>query len=257
MKKRMDGLDAVTAVVRIANRILNAVIVLVLAVGFLYSGYGLWDTWQIYRSAGVNSEMLKYKPGQSDDTSNPSFAELQAINPDVCAWVTVDGTDIDYPVVQGESNFDYLNKAVDGSFSLSGSVFLDYRNKNDFSDFYSLLFAHHMDGNRMFGALPDFQEKDYFQEHTSGTLYLPGQTYSIEWFSCIYTDAYDTEVFNTTGMESKAAKTELLEYLEQKAVQYRDIGVTESDKVIGLSTCADATTDGRVLLFGRMCEKKE
>ena len=46
---------------------------------------------------------MKYKPAGKTDES-PSLQELQKINPDVCAWLTVDGTKIDYPVVQGETN---------------------------------------------------------------------------------------------------------------------------------------------------------
>ena len=44
----------------------------------------------------------------------------------------------------------------------------------------------------------------------------------------------------------------LLSYLEENAVQYRDIGVKKSDRIIGLSTCAEAETNGRVIVFGRL-----
>ena len=54
---------------------------------------------------------------------SPSLQELQKINPDVCAWLTVDGTKIDYPVVQGETNLEYINQDIYGEFALSGSIF--------------------------------------------------------------------------------------------------------------------------------------
>ena len=70
---------------------------------------------------------------------NPaSFEELLGINPDVCAWVTLDNTAIDYPVVQGEDNFTYVNTDVYGDFSLAGSIFLDVNCDKNFTDPYSL-----------------------------------------------------------------------------------------------------------------------
>jgi sortase B len=251
MKERVNGLGKATKIAYGIDHIVNIIIAACLLVAFLYGGFGLWDTWQIYSGAGLDNELLKYKPSLDED-SHPTLAELQKINPDVCAWLTVDGTNIDYPVVQGESNVEYVNKDVYGVFSLSGSVFLDYRNASDFSDYYSLLYGHHMAGNVMFGELTDFLEESYFNEHTSGTLYLPDCTYKIEWFSCMNTQAYDNEVFYPSGVKMEASKSELLNYIKQNAVQYREIGVTTSEQIIGLATCSDTRTNGRALLFGRM-----
>jgi sortase B len=252
MKKRADRWERAAAIARGGDRILNCVIAVILVVALLYSGYGLWDTWQIYRGAGKNSELLKYKP----DSGDLSLSDLHELNPDVCAWLTVDGTNIDYPVVQGEDNLEYINQDVYGNFSLSGSVFLDSRNASDFSDYYSLIYAHHMAGKVMFGEIPEFLEEAYFQEHTTGTLYLlDDSSCQIEWFACISTDAYD-QVFNPTTYKSRTEKQELLDYLEESAVQYRDLGVTVRDRIIALSTCSEASTDGRVLLFGRVSKNE-
>jgi sortase B len=164
----------------------------------------------------------------------------------------VDGTGIDYPVVQGENNLEYINKDIYGEFSLSGSVFLDYRNAPDFSDFYSLLYAHHMEGNVMFGELPNFQEAAYFQAHPQGILYTPEQTFEITWFACIATDAYDTNVFCPVNYVTEESRENLLDYLSQKAVQYRELDLSDGDQILGLSTCSDTSTNGRVLLFGKL-----
>jgi sortase B len=68
----------------------------------------------------------------------------------------------------------------------------------------------------------------------------------------VYTNAYDEEVFFPNHVTDEASKQELLDYLKDEAVQYRDIGVTTSDQIIALSTCENAVTDGRILLFGRL-----
>jgi sortase B len=198
---------------------------------------------------------MKYKPSIDDeDAANPTLSDLMELNPDVCAWLTVPDTVIDYPVVQGEDNLEYINEDVYGEFSLAGSVFLDYRNQKDFSDFYSLLYAHNLEGTVMFGEIPNFREDEYFESHEDGILFLPERTYRIEWFACLDTDGYDTTVFRPMVYEDKSSRRELLTYLKKESVQYRDLGVKVSDQIIGLSTCEDATTNGRVILFGKLTE---
>jgi sortase B len=256
MKKRVNGWEAAVSVVRGADWLLNKAIALIVIVVLLYGGFGLWDTWMIYKGAGVDSDLLKYRPTSSadEDTPNPSLSDLQKINPDVIAWLTVDGTNIDYPVVQGKDNQEYLNKAVDGSFSLTGSIFLDYENKKDFSDFYSLVYGHHIAGKVMFSEVLEFLDEDYFEEHTTGTLFLPEHTRRIEWFACISTDAFDEYLYDPMYLKGEEEKTELLDYIREEADQYRDLDVTTSDHIIALSTCESAVTDGRVLLIGRLTE---
>jgi sortase B len=251
MKKSVWHLAATLA--RGADHILNTAIALLLVVAILYSGFGLWDTWNIYENAGVDSALLQYKPAATgEDAPNPTLEELQALYEDVCGWLTVDDTNIDYPVVQGEDNLVYLNQAVDGSFSYSGSIFLDCRNDRNFTDFYSLFYGHHMAGSVMFGEIPSFLETDYFQSHTTGSLFTPEHSYSIEWFACVEINAFDSMLFVPTSYNDEASATELLEYIKEIATQYREIGVAASDQIVALSTCAEAATDGRVMLIGRL-----
>jgi sortase B len=248
MKTRRSSWFYAEKATGVANRVLDIVLALIIILALLYSGYSMYDTWQVFNK-GSNSDLLKYKPGSAEDTL--SFSELQALNPDVCAWLTVDDTSIDYPVVQGSTNLTYINMDVFGEFSLTGSVFLDYRNSRDFSDTYSLLYAHHIDGNVMFGQLPSFMEDDFFETHKTGTIYGNDFSYNIEWFACLLTDAFDRTVFNPTDYTSDNASS-LLSYLKENSTQYRELDFSSSDTIIGLSTCETATTDGRILLFGRM-----
>ena len=236
---------------RAGNRVLSVIVGILILVMLLYGGYSLWDTAMLYQGAFVSSDLLKYKPS-SGKTDGPTLAELAALNPDVRGWLTIDDTHIDYPVVQGKTDMEYINKDVYGEFSLSGSIFMDSRNAADFSDSYCLLYGHHMDNGAMFGDVVEFVNKDYFDSHRTGTLYLiDGSVYTIELFVCIEIDAFDSVVYQPTAQEQGNVGP-LLEYIREKAVQYREIGVTTSNQIIGLSTCAEAETNGRVVVFGRM-----
>jgi sortase B len=250
-----------TAAARVAgwiDKALDLFISLALVIALLYGGFGLWDTWNVYHNAGVDSSILNFRPQAASVDGSPSIAALQALYPDVRGWLSVDGTNIDYPVMQGSTNSYYLNHAVDGSYSMSGSIFLDSRNAADFSDSYSLVYGHHMARNLMFGEITDFLEDDYFQQHATGWLYLADRTYKIYWFACVETDCYDKYLYSLTGGSTgKDFDQERLDYIQQAATQYRDLGITAGQQLISLSTCLDASTDGRALLIGWLCPFEE
>ena len=161
----------------------------------VWSGYALWDNSRVYAAAdNVQAGLLAFKPQPQEDNSL-SFIQLRDINPDVCGWLTLDGTAIDYPVVQGESNFTYLNTDVYGSFALAGSIFLDVDCDADFSGRYSLLYGHHMENGRMFGDLDKYKDGAFFRQNTTGTLTLPGGSYRLEVLACLVVPASEQAIF--------------------------------------------------------------
>ena len=86
---------------RAANGLLDGVTALLVLLAVVWSGYALWDNSRVYAAAdNVQAGLLAFKPQPQEDNSL-SFGQLRDINPDVCGWLTLDGTAIDYPVVQG------------------------------------------------------------------------------------------------------------------------------------------------------------
>ena len=152
-------------VLKFFDDLTSAVVAVLLMLLAVYAGYALWDNQQVYAAAEeVRASLLELKPS----LEGPSFAELRAINPDVCAWVTLDDTGVDYPVVQGRDNLTYVNTDVYGKFSLAGTIFLDSRCASDYSDAYGLLYGHHMVSGQMFGDLENYQDAVFLREHTAG-----------------------------------------------------------------------------------------
>jgi sortase B len=246
-------LETAQRLIRAADKLINFTVGLVLMLGLFYAGYALWDAYMVYAKTGVSSEIQYYKPSGAD-VSNPTLPELQAINADVCAWLSVDDTNIDFPVLRGQTNTDYLNQDIYHEYALGGSIFLDCRNEKDFSDRYSLIYGHHMDGGAMFGDLANFADEEYFNEHAAGWLYLPGETYRLQFYAFLNVDAYATPMFDVEldaeGYES------LLTYIQTEAMYKRDTTVTANDSIVALSTCSSATTNGRSILVAKMEEYK-
>lgn len=239
---------------RFGNFILSLMASVIILAMFAYGGYSLWDSYMVNQGAFLSSDLLKYKPQAAEDggEANYSLEELIALNPDTRGWITIDDTHIDYPFVQGETDMEYINMDIMGEFALSGAIFQSCMNSPDFSDTYNLLYGHHMDNAAMFSDVMEFLDADYFESHQTGTLYLPDKTYHISVFACIEADGYDPLIYNP-GPDFGTG--ELLEYLKASSTQYRDIGVTAEDKIVGLSTCVDAQTTERAILFGRLDAK--
>lgn len=238
-----------------ANAFVNLIVVLALAIAGVYAAYALWDNHRIYSAAeNVQADMIKLKPVVQED-GGASFEELLAVNPDVCAWVSLDGTSIDYPVLQGENNLTYINMDVYGNFALAGSIFLDSRNSDDFTDPYSLLYGHHMENSGMFGDLDLYKDEAFFQENTSGTLILPDRAYDLEIFACLVTNASDKSIFEPEQWQ--AGIDGLLSYAEENAVLLHgelaeEMATMDAPQVLALSTCATEFTDARTIILAVM-----
>lgn len=243
-------LESVAFVARVGNKIIGISLNIIAIVVFLFGLYVTIDTWQVFKGAGVSSGILNYKPVLiSKDAENPSVKELVAVYPDARAWLTVYDTNIDYPILQSDDNSYYLNRDIDGNFSLSGEIFLDVRNTGDFSDKHSVVYGHHMEMNAMFGGLDLFTDQDYLEEHTYGVLFLPEHSDEIEIFACVRTDAYDSVIFDTM-VTTEQEQNELLEQIELQSVTFRDIEIDFDDRIIALATCSSSGTNARTVVFG-------
>ena len=147
---------------------------------------------------------------KQEETVTVDFASLQAINPDIVAWLRIPGV-LEYPVVRGKDNSYYLNHTVQKTYNIAGSIFLDYRNERDFSDSKNIIYGHNMKDGSMFHVLRNYQDIDFFQEHTDMEIYLPdGRTLNYHIIACEQVPA-DSEVYQITKYDSeKTEKQELL-----------------------------------------------
>ena len=235
---------------RVGNRILSIMAGILILLMLSYGTYSLWDTYKIYANSFADEELLKFRP-TDDGEDNPTLKDLKKLNPDVKAWIQVPKTNIDYPVVQGQDDMEYINKNVYGEFELSGAIFLSCLNKDDFSDPYNLVYGHNMKNGGMFADVADFTNKEYFETHQKGKLYLTDATRKIRFFACMKVTAADAKIYHPDGYRKENLK-DLLDYIQANAVQYRDVNVADENSLIALSTCSEAETNGRVVLIGKL-----
>lgn len=227
---------------------LFVIFVVLILTGF--GAYSIWDTNQIYTAVDT-TQYETYKPAADEDDST-SLQELQAINPDVLGWITIYGTGVDYPLLQGEDNSEYMNKTATGNFALGGSIFLSTNNKPDFSDFNNIIYGHHMEQSQMFGDIDRFDNSAYFESHRYGNLYYSGSNHGLDMFAMVDADAYDFTLY----AEKVTDKDEYLSYIKSIARYWRDESLPmAAEHIVMLSTCSDAETNGRYVLFGIITDR--
>jgi len=198
------------------------------------------------------SDYEDFRPASLEEGGG--FEELQAINPDVFGWITVFGTNIDYPLLQTDNNSRYLDHNARGMPALTGAIFMDFRNNNDFSDFNHIIYGHDMNRDVIFGAIGDFANEEFFDERQFGMIYTGERHYGMEFFAFLLVDAHDMGIYNPT-VDDPEERQILLDRLFDEAIQSRDIDVTTSDRLVLLSTCTPTVTNGRHILVGRLTDE--
>lgn len=199
------------------------------------------------------------------DNSNVSLADLSVdwdalenINPDVVAWIYIPGTPVNYPVVKGNDNEEYLHKAFDGStgwLASAGTVFLDVNNQADLSDRNNALYGHNMNDGSMFAALAQWENEDEFNAHRDIYLLTPKGNYRLKSFAVVATTGSDAIVQTGFGTEA-----DYFNYIQDKfnrsVVEQKGTILSASDikQSLLLSTCEYTKTDGRAVIFAAVVE---
>ena len=221
---------------RAADRVVTGSILVVLLACMLLAGYSLWD----------GARVLTQDDGLEKPQDGEDFASLLAANPDVIGWLTVDNTGIDYAVVQGEDNFEYLNRDASGQDAVAGSIFLDSACDPDFTEPYEVIMGHHMEQGKMFGDLDKFLDQEFFDENQTATLMLPARTLSLEVVAVLTADAYDGVIFGTPAGADRMDR--LVSYVKENAVYQREAEYLAEDQLISLSTCASSGANARTVV---------
>lgn len=215
-------------------------------------------------NASDHAQINTVQPIRSDETPGkeadpvplPQYVPLYEVNTDFFGWLYIKGTNIDYPVMYSPDRPEYyLNHAFDGTYSDSGVPFIDGGCSADGN--YYLIYGHHMKNKTMFGQLPEYANKSYYEEHPIirfDTLYeqrnyqviavfysrIYGKTETNVFLYYEYADLSDEEVFD--------------EYIRQvHAAAIYDTGFTAEygDELLALSTCNYHTTDGRFVVVAK------
>lgn len=252
------------------KNVICAILILIFTAGIAVGA------WQIYRqlheySEGADSytdleEYVKLPEEPEDDSEEtpvPSesgetesarwwpevdFEALREINPDLVGWIYIEGTDINYPVVQGADNQYYLKHLFTGEWNSSGCIFLDARNSTDLSDRNSILYGHHMKDGSMFHGLMEYKSQEYYEEHPTVLFLTPDANYEVKIFAG-YVASVDTDAW-TVGFSSDSEFEQWLQSAKERSCFTSEITPAVTDRILTLSTCSYEFNNARFVLLG-------
>ena len=187
-------------------------------------------------------------PFEAEEKLKEQTQELCTNIDNSIGWINVPETEINYPVMYSGDNDFYLHRAVDGSYLRVGSIFLDYRCNSDFTSRINILYGHNMSDGSMFADVMKFIDSSYFDSHNYGWLTTSNAVYKIDFFSVSqpenYDDFYDVNSDINLWLES----------LRENSFIWRNIGISEEDRFISLSTCTGSEGSSRTVLTGKLCK---
>ena len=187
-------------------------------------------------------------PFEAEEKLKEQTQELCTNIDNSIGWINVPETKINYPVMySGDNNF-YLHRSVDGSCLRVGSIFLDYRCNSDFTSRINVLYGHNMSDGSMFADVMKFIDSSYFDSHNYGWLSTPNAVYKIDFFSVSQPENYDD--FYDVNSDVNL----WLYDLRANSFIWRNIGISEDDQFISLSTCTNSEGSSRTVLTGRILE---
>ena len=184
--------------------------------------------------------------------SQMDFAALWETCPDAVGWITIDGTVIDYPVVQGEDNSFYLKHLPDGQANAAGSIMMDVSCDGKFTDQVNILHGHHMRNKSMFGGLDSYKSEEYYRAHPVLRLYTPGGDHEVAIFAAFTVSG--SGFGYPTGFAAEGEFEDFVRACRDQSAFRTEVEVQWGDRLLVLSTCAYNFTGARFIVVGKIME---
>ena len=180
------------------------------------------------------------------------FESLRHVCPGIVGWVCIQGTNISYPIVQGEDNRYYASTMIDGTHNDAGSIFMDFRNSPDFSDRHTVIYGHNMNDGTMFHDILEYKQQEYFEQHPVGLIMTPEKNYYFEIVSA-YVASLAEPSWQLEFVDEADERNWILESMARSEF-ICDIQPQPGERYITLSTCSYEFEEARFVLVGILHE---
>ena len=176
-----------------------------------------------------------------------SVSDLLSINSECFGWISIAGTNINYPVMHTPNNPQkYLNRNFYGEYSFSGTPFLDSRCTDDSTNL--IIYGHHMNNGTMFAVLCNYTSKSYGEEHTRIILETKDGAFAYSVFSVMKVKS-DDDWYRFTTVGTEKSYNSRIEYAKEKSIYDTGITPVYGQQILTLSTCYGYNQDDRILVL--------
>ena len=185
---------------------------------------------------------------------NVDFTNLLSINSDTKGWISVNGTNINYPFVQTVDNEYYLKRDFNKKSNSAGWVYLDYRNNITELDRNTILYAHGRLNGTMFGSLKNIFNSDWYNDVNNHVIKLSTLTENTLWqvFSVYHIPT--TSDYLQTEFGSSEEFLTFIQMLKDRSQYGFNVEFNENDKILTLSTCYN--DQERVVLHAKLIKRE-
>lgn len=187
-----------------------------------------------------------YFPGEINKYQNitflsKNFKELLERNNETVAWLKVNNTNIDYPVVQNNNNEYYLKHDINKKKNSNGWIFADYRSDLRYFGTNTIIYGHNLLNKKLFGSLSNALKESWYKNEENHYIKLSTPTSNTIWrvFS-VYTTQPDV-YYLKTYFASEQEHLSFLKNIEQKSIyDFNADELNTNNKILTLSTCSDS-----------------
>lgn len=199
-------------------------------------------------------EPQETEPPQPEQTAFEKYAAVYEQNSDFVGWISIDGTNIDYPVMQTIDNLNYyLKHSFEKQYSDYGVPYVQENCDLELSD-NCVIYGHHMNNGSMFADLCKYADEDFYRAHKTIRFDTLSGFGEYEVVAVFKTVAYSEQGFQYYHFVNAEDETAFNEYISQcKELALYDTGVTAEygDRLITLSTCEYSRQNGRMVVVAK------
>lgn len=202
----------------------------------------------------VKKQVIKEEKPEKKKEENPiDFVKLKNINSDIYGWIQIPDTNIDYPILQNETNDAfYLDHAFDKKEDVFGAIFTERINAKDFTDFNTVIYGHNIKDGSFFQNLHKFEDEEFFNTHDTFTIYTETEKKIYKIFAAVeYSSKHILYNYDNQSIEERKAFLQSLRESRSMNNHYRDdVKVDENSKIVTLSTCIRWEPKKRYIVTG-------
>lgn len=217
-----------------------------IALGVIAAGY--LEGCMMY--SDISNETFKDRNELDLASMKVDWDKLRAINPEVCAWIYIPGTNVNYPVCHTTDNEKYLKTTFKGynSYISWGTIFIDCNNKPDFSDENVITYGHNMNDGSMFQLFEYMKDSDVFNANRNIYYLTPAGNYKLRTFSLCHINASEKIIQPNFGTDARR-----IEYINDKISRciVQPTGQTPDPaamkKIFTFSTCDNNSREYRYM----------
>lgn len=238
-------------------------LIIVIIISVLYIFNYLQDKEEVQEESSLLNtiEIEKSKVTEEKTERMLQVEKLREENSDIVGWIEIEGTNINYPVLQGEDNSYYMTHNYKKEENTYGSIFLDKDYDWSIPSSNLLMYGHNLQNGSLFHDILNYKDESYYKEHPIIRFTTENDDSEYDIISAFYSRVYyksEQNVFRYYYFVNADNEEEYNEFVENaKKASIYETGKTAEygDQLITLSTCSYHTEDGRFAIVARKKDK--